>query len=209
MTAQPSDMELLEELVLGSPRGGRRQSAALAIEIVRPLTQADIPLLANPPAVGSKFKPPAQLRHSHHQIARLIASGRPDSEISLITGYNPAYISGLKGGQDFRELVRYYEAQKDLIFVDVLERMKVMGLNTLEEIQRQFDEDPSVFTTQQKIDLVELLLLKPIAAQARQPATSGQGSAVGVTVNVSFVAGNDQPVDAPGETIDVQARRVG
>jgi hypothetical protein len=210
-----NDMELLEELVLGSARGGRRvaESGPLAVSIVRSLTAADVPALMNPPVVGSKPKAPLQLRHSHHQIARYVAAGKPDSEIALITGYCPSYICNLKLGQDFKDLIAYYATQKDQIFVDVMERMKAVGLNTLDEIQRQFEENPDSFTTQQKMDLVELMLVKPMKAQAAVGGAVSIGSgASGVTVNVQFVKAEALPAPESGaesiEMLDITPERI-
>lgn len=199
-----NDLELLEELVLGPSTGGRRQATPLAVSIVRSLVPDDLPLLRNPPAQGSKPKSPLQLRHSHHQIARLVAAGKADYEIAFITGYNPAYICNLKSGQDFKDLISYYEVQKDQIFIDVMERMKAIGLNTLDEIQRRFEEAPEAFTAQQLMDLTELMLIKPArAAQQGQSSGPPGGSGAGVTVNVQFVA----PQAQPSQMLETHAER--
>lgn len=203
--AAVGDLELLEELVLGQRGSGRKVGPPVIVGRVRSLTAEDVPALMNPSPLGSKPAGVLHLRHSHHQLARLIAAGKPDQEISLITGYSPAYISSLKGGADFKGLIEYYSAQKEMIFVEVMERMKVLGLNSIDEIQRRFDESPESFTTQQLMDLTELMLIKP----SKMPA-SGQPANGNVTVNVQFVRAPAQPLDkGPGEVIDVMPRVAG
>lgn len=210
-----NDLEALEALILGPSTGGRKRSpdGPVVISVVRSLTSADIPLLTNPPAQGTVAKSPLQLRHSHHQIARLLAAGRADQEIALITGYSPAYISSLKGGQDFKDLIGYYSEQKDQIFVDVMERMKALGLDTLDELQKKFNEEPDSFTTQQKMDLIELMLIKPIKAAAGNGFGSGTNvnvNGAGVTVNVQFVKSEPQstlPAPTGPDMLDVTPKR--
>ena len=204
------ELEYLESLVLGQNRGSRNREP-LVIAASRPLTQADLPALVDPPALASKPKVHA-LRHSHHQIARLIAIGKPDVEIALITGYDPAYICNLKRGQDFAELVSHYAGQRDLAFTEVMDRMKQMGLDTIDEIQRRFAEDPTSFTNTQLMDLTELMIIKPMRASA--PPQSGGFAPTG-PVNIQInVAGVRPPPSAvplpegPGAIIDAAPRRV-
>jgi hypothetical protein len=180
------DLALLEELVLGTAAGGRRKAAPLEVAKVRALGLDDLELLQNPPNAVLPVRPLQTIRHSHHQLARLIATGKADQEISLITGYSPSHISSLKGGQDFKDLIAYYSAQKELIFVETMERLKIVGLNTLDELQKRFDEAPEQFTNTQLMELIDLTLIKPTKTpQAVIGATSGGP----VTVNVQFVSG--------------------
>jgi len=189
MTQVIGDLALLEELVLGTAAGGRRRSAPLEVARVRALEASDLELLQNPPNAALPIRPLQTIRHSHHQLARLIAAGKADQEISLITGYSPSYISSLKGGQDFKDLISYYSAQKELIFVETMERLKIVGLNTLDELQKRFDESPEQFTNTQLMELIDLTLIKPT-----KTPQGGIGSPAGgpVTVNVQFVSGAQQ-----------------
>lgn len=189
MSQAIGDLALLEELVLGTAAGGRRKAAPLEVARVRELTSEDVPLLQNPPPAALPVRPLLAIRHSHHQLARLIASGKADQEISLITGYSPSYISSLKGGQDFKDLIAYYGAQKELIFVEAMERMKIVGLNTLDELQKRFEEAPEQFTNTQLMELIDLTLIKPTKSNLPVGNTQGGGP---VTVNVQFVSGAEQ-----------------
>lgn len=198
------ELDYLESLVLGPNRGSRNREP-LVVEAVRPLGPADLPALIDPPSLASKPKVHA-LRHSHHQIAKMIVLGKPDVEIALITGYDPAYISNLKKGQDFQELIAYYRTDREVAFTEVMDRMKQMGLDTIDEIQRRFAEDPTAFTNSQLMELTELMIVKPMkAAQAPQAGASGP---VAISININGVTPKASPVPLPGQEIDGTARRI-
>lgn len=201
-------LEYLESLVLGQNRGSKNREP-LTITASRSLTAADLPALVDPPPLGTKPKV-AALRHSHHQIARLVAIGKPDVEIALITGYDPAYICNLKHGQDFQELVAYYATQRDLAFTEVMDRMKQMGLDTIDEIQRRFAENPEAFTNTQLMELTELMIIKPMRAQQPAAQPFGPAGAVAIQINVAGVRPPPSAVPLPqdGATIDVAPRLV-
>lgn len=196
------DIALLEELVLGTAAGGRRKAAPLEVARVRELTSEDVPLLQAPPNAALPARPLQTIRHSHHQLARLIASGKPDQEISLITGYSPSYISSLKGGQDFQELISYYGSQKELIFIEAMERMKIFGLSCLDELQKRFDEAPESFTNNQIAELTELMLIKTQKTPMPQGGATSGGP---VTVNVQFVSGAQAPQVIEGSSRQVES----
>ena len=170
-----------------STRGGRRPAPMLEVEVVRVLGEADVPLLAAPPSTAFRNAPLAQVRHSHHQLAQLLARGMSVDEAALITGYSPGRIYALVGDPTFGELMAHYQAMGELRFVDVLERMRVLGLTTLDEIQHRMEETPEKFTQRDLMELTELLLVKGRAGPGGG-AGGGPNAGPGVTVNVKFVS---------------------
>lgn len=170
-------------LELGSARGGakRPKGGELLIEVVRELTEGDVELLVNPPPLGSK--PPAlvQLRHNHHELARLLAGGMSSQEAQLITGLSGSRISILKNDPAFRELMEYYSAQRELKFIDVMERMRVVGLSTLDEIQERLETSPKSFSNRELAEITELLLVK-----GRGPTAAAASGGPPVNVNIHF-----------------------
>lgn len=126
-----------------------------------------------------------QLRHAHHQLARLLASGQDQNEIALITGYSPCYISTIKNDPQFAELMATYAGQRQLAFVDVLERMKSLGLSCMEELQERIADDAGSWSNREMMELAELLLIKPHKAAVASPAAGV--SAPAVSINVKFV----------------------
>jgi hypothetical protein len=186
--------------VLPPAQGGRKPSVPLTVEVVRELTPDDLPALEGAtPSSGQRL---LQIRNSHHALARLLAQGTKQEEASLITGYSPAYISTLKNDPAFEELLSYYATQREQIFVDVLERMKSLGLSTLEELQHRLETEPEKWQRRELMELAELMVVKPMAAKL---GAQGPGGGNGVTVNVSFVATKAKPVTEGG--VDFQELR--
>lgn len=184
----PSDTlqeDLLGDLLLPDARG-RSKGPQKAVIAVRPLCRADLPgLSARSPTDAPRLR---QIRHSHHQLARLMAGGTDQAEIALITGYSPAYISTIKNDPQFAELMATYAGQRQLAFIDVLERMKSLGLTCLEELQERLAEDADGWSRRELMELAELLLIKPQKAQCANPP--GQQSPA-VSINVKFVGAPD------------------
>lgn len=184
-----------------------RQAQPLMLEVVRPLQPADLENLAGFAKDNYDSTPSiAKIRHGHHELARLLALGKPDAEISLITGYSPAWISNLKRDPTFQELLKFYSANRDLKFRDTLERMKTLGLHTLDELQARLTEDPDAWTKRELMELHKLLnvdgILPVQVAKAEADAARGSaGNNRAVTVNVSFVASPNAlaPIAGPPE----------
>jgi hypothetical protein len=182
---------------LGPQRGGKKPyKRAILWEIVRslrlpcptdenPNDQGDLPLLST--SLPSPKQNITQIRHSHHQLAQMLATGTDQSECALITGYSPVYISILKGDPTFKDLVSYYAAQREHIYVDAIERMRSLGLSTLDELQSRLEEDPTQFSIRELHEQAEIMLIKPMAATRGVIHPSNAPSNAGVQVNVNFV----------------------
>lgn len=187
------------------PARGRRPREDLEFIIVRGLTEDDMAELATPSPLGSSPIPIQALRASHHQLAQLIAQGRPDTEVSLITGYSQSRISILKKDPSFAELLAGYKGVRERVFVDTLERMKILGLSTLDELQERLETDPERWTNRELLEMADLLLVKPRAAEAAiRGQSTGGAMPPGVTVNVQFVKS-----DTPPLTIDLKPEKAG
>lgn len=178
---------LLEEVNLGSARGGRKVPRPLELEVVRELTSDDLPVLQAPAPMGTSVPSIKAIRASHHRLAELVAKGTSGVEISAITGYSQSYISNIQRSPAFAELVDYYSTQCEQLYVDAMERLKVLGLSSVEELQARVDENPEKFSPRELMELVQLALIKPLEAKrpfAPSGATSG-GSAP--LVEIKFV----------------------
>ncbi len=189
--AQPQD--IVQEIFLPDSRGGRRPRVHVEIAVLRSLTAEDVPALAAREPMGTSAQTVLTIKHAHHQLARLLASGTPGGEVSLITGYSPAYISSIQRDPMFVELLEYYSHQREQVFVDTLERMKTLGLTTLDELQARLEASPEKWTNQQIMDLAELLLIKPARAAGGLGGVPGAGG--GVQVNVTFVKADQTVVE--------------
>jgi hypothetical protein len=117
-----------------------------------------------------------------------------------LTGYSPTYVSVLKDDPSFQELVAHYAMQEELHHVDVLERMKLLGLATLDTLQERLEEDPAGFSNRELMEQAELMLVKPMIATRGGilPGVAVGPQSSGVQVNVNFIgqaAPHQQPPD--------------
>lgn len=205
LLSAPQDIDsfegLIEELSLGSARGGAKRAAQpCSIEVVRPLTPEDLQAIQNAPALHSLPTIP-QIRHQHHKLARLIASGSGNAEISAITGYSPTYISILRNAPDMQELVAYYAEQAEAHNIDALARLTALGLSSVEQLQERLNAEPEKFTVGQLTDLIEVGLLKPASIGAFA-AAGARGGAAGIQINLNFKAPES---GGSGPVIDIEA----
>ena len=189
----------MSDLAVGSARGGKRPTADISVEIVRSLVEADLPLLAAPPPVGSVPPTLVALRHTHHLLAQLLAKGHSQTEAAAISGYSISRVSILCSDPTFRELLEHYRSQKEMVFVDVMERMAALGLHSLEELQARIDEKPEEFTARELMELAELMLVKGRAQAGGQAASAAPA---GVQISVQFVAASPLVDSKPTLTIE-------
>ena len=187
-----------DPLGLGSARGGRRKSKPLMVEVVRELTCDDLPSLhaGHPP---TPIAP--KLRHSHHQLAQLLARGTAQEDAALITGYSPSYISTMKSSPAFAELLSHYGSIQEEKFADVLDRMKSLGLSTLDELQERLELDTESWSHRELMEMAELLLVKPMRVPPIGAGGSSNGSgSAGVQVQVNFVTATQPALPASADT---------
>lgn len=181
----------LDEL-LGNGRG--RKGHSVSAEKRRALTIAD---LVAPDAPIQELSPIKALRHQHHQLARLIAGGKRLEDVCLISGYSIAYVSNLKNDPAFKGLISHYEQQVDAIFIDVQERLRALGIHTVEELQARLAEEPNSFANRELMELAELCFDR-----------SGHGKSHTINNNVAILSIDDlervkRAIDGKGRVRDI------
>lgn len=187
---------------LPSARGNRKGLAELAVEFVRELTPDDLPELLSPSKLPTANVPVVkELKQSHHQLAQLLAlKNHSQTEISLITGYSQAYISRILTDPAFQALMAHYAEVREMVYVDVMERMKNLGLDAMEELQKRMAESPESFSIRETQELMELTLVKPMAIAAGANA-NGNGTKAAPVINISFKAPG---IEQSGVVIDAE-----
>jgi len=135
-----SVQDLVNEIIARPSRG--RKPASVAGSVVRQLDESDIQKLNDQSfgQLGSTASPLKRLKHSHHNLARLVADGVREEEISAITGYSSSYISAIKHDPAFEGLVKYYEEQKGQVYLDVHQRLSTLSLDAVDELQSRLAE---------------------------------------------------------------------
>lgn len=180
----------IDEILLPPALAVKRQGVAreLDVVVVRELEAADLPALMSTDSGAVSIDPDgvslSRVRSAHHMLAQLCAEGKSNIEIGAISGYNPAYISALRNDPAFKELLAHYSSIREKLFVDVLERMKFLGLSSIEELQQRLVEEPEKFTRQELMQMADMLLIKPAAVMA---ANSSRAAAP--SISIKFVGG--------------------
>jgi hypothetical protein len=148
-----SIQDLVNEVMSRDGRG--RKPSTVGAVVSRELTPADIVRLNDAPAsvVATPLK---KLKHSHHMLAKLIADGVREEEISSISGYTVAYISAIKCDPAFSSLVEYYAEQKKEIYIDVHQRLSTLSLDAVDEIQSRLAETPDGFQNRELFELAAM-----------------------------------------------------
>lgn len=144
------DLDLnIEHLAVG--RGRPRKK--LDFEVVREINEADLALISQVP-VQSAATGLKKLSDRHHSLARLLASGTPEGEAALITGYDPSRVSILKANPAFGELIEVYRKEVDFEFSTTLQHMAGLSRDAILELRDRMEEDPEKFTNQELRALV-------------------------------------------------------
>lgn len=136
-----------------------------------------------------------RLRTQHHHLARLLAEGRKEVEVSALTGYSQSRISILKNDPAFAELMEYYKQEAAAAFVNVHERLAALGITCLEELQARLEEDPEKFANKELRELAAMVFDRSVA-----PAKGVGGSAptnVQTAIKIEFVQPTGQPQLSP------------
>lgn len=162
---------------LDLPLIGRKPSPVLA-EVLRPLTEADVALLATERGVQPiSIK---KLTDSHHGLARVLAAGMSNAEASAITGYTPSRISVLRDSPLFAELVEHYRGTAEAALGDFQERMLSVGMTALDELKDRLEAEPEKIGTATLIEAVKSL--------ADRTGHGPQSKTTNVNLNVSLAA---------------------
>lgn len=141
-------------LQLGS---GRRQSPIRA-EFARELSVEEL-IGASTEEAGIKSVPIKELRQSHHMLARVMAQGISDQEVSVICGYSISRISILKSDPTFQELLEYYKDMETKNYAvaraDMHERLASLGFDAIETLHDKLRDDPDSFDPKTLLLVVE------------------------------------------------------
>jgi len=122
-----------------------RRAVPVDYDIVRPLTEADMALMAIADA-GSKPPELKRITDRHHQLARLLASGMKPGEAALQVGYDVSRVSILMNSPAFLELLALYRKEARQEFVSVLEHMAGISRDAALELRERLEESPERFT---------------------------------------------------------------
>lgn len=152
-----------------------RASRPLEFEIIGDLTEVDLTLLNE--EKGSKSPAIKRLSERHHALARLIADGMKMGEAGLVVGYDPSRVSILKDDPAFKELVKFYQGEKDKVYFGMHEALAAASKTAVGIIQERLEETPD------KVRMAELL---EVAKMGADRTGHGPSSTQQVNVNVGI-----------------------
>jgi hypothetical protein len=142
-------------------------------DFVRDLTETDLELLGvEKGVVPTEIK---KLRDSHHQVARLLATGFKPGQVSIITGYSGSRISILQGSPMFQELLEFYRGESEAGFADLQDRLATLSLDAVEEIRDRLNDG----------ELSNKDLLKLVELTADRTGHGPRTTSVNVAVNLA------------------------
>jgi len=179
----------LEELGLDLPFygvGPGRKQIDPRPEYKRELTMADLAMPPVAPAAPTQIK---SLRDSHHAIARCLATGMKDADVSAVTGYSLSRLSVLKADPTFAELVEHYRAPTAGLVNDFRERMANVGMDVLSLIAEKIEDEPEKLSMGLLNELLKTMADRTGHAPQRGPTTAVQ---VNVTVNERIKAARER-----------------
>lgn len=133
--------------------GSRAPQDPFFAEEERALCAADLLAKSAPGTAAIK-----RLRDSHHQIAAMLAAGVTATEVAATTGYSEIRISLLQSDPAFKGLLEFYRGRTRESLEKVIDRIKVLGLDALAELQERLDQSPEDFTNADLMRLVGLTM---------------------------------------------------
>lgn len=155
-----------------------RAPVQVTAEVLRPLTDADMALLAQ--EKGSTTPPLKRIRDRHHSAARLLASGVAEGQVAIITGYDISRISILKNDPAFAELVAFYRANVETAYASMHEQLAGMSMDALIMLRDRMEEEPEKVSMGQLMELIKLG-----ADRTGHGPVSKNDSTVNVNVNLA------------------------
>lgn len=174
------------------------------VRSVRALTRDDLARLQGPRVGPPRVK---AFRETHHRLARLVAMGSRDVEITRITGYSQQRLVTLRQDPAFQQLVaeyrgrvdEAYERQFDQFYGKAVE-LKLRGLAMIED---HFD------AAEDSGELIPLKQLAPLVADLADRTGHGKHSSQTTEV-LNFAELMDQMAKAKGQSnvIDATANEV-
>lgn len=126
------------------------------IEGIRPITREDLPRLLGPRDNSASI--PQRLRESHHDIARLLATGLDLARIAAITGYSTNRVWQLSQSPAMVNLVAHYRSHLDTTFLaaaepyyDLATRNMLAAERHLADRIAELDEDGELLSVREAL----------------------------------------------------------
>lgn len=97
-----------------------------------------------------------RLRDSHHAVAKMLARGLTEAQVSLQTGYALSRISVLKNDPSFTELMEFYRHDQDSVSESIEDKMMLMLRDFMQATHEELLDDEEI-PFPQKLEALKLL----------------------------------------------------
>lgn len=134
--------------------GPGRRAVPLEATVVRVLSRADLEHLRG--ERGVQPIPIKALRERHHAIARHLASGLSETEVSAITGMTISRISILKSDPTFAELLAFYRKSVDAQYADMHANLAGLATDAIAIMRERLEDAPENISDARLSELIKL-----------------------------------------------------
>jgi len=134
------------------------KSQVVEFNYVRELSEADALLIQSGACPATKPTAIQEVRDRHHWIAKLVADGISDIEISAIVGMSPGRVGVLRNDPAFIELVSHYTEVRTALGIDITQRLSYLSGAVTQEMARRLEESPEEISNKDLIKLGEVVL---------------------------------------------------
>lgn len=113
--------------------------------------------VASGATLGTQPAPLVAIRHTHHRLAQLLATGVDETVAAKLCNYSVSRVSILKADPAFQELLSFYSSRVDEEWADFVSTAANLSMDTLGELQRRLDETPEQFSVATLIEMTKML----------------------------------------------------
>jgi hypothetical protein len=170
-------MELTQEVFRTRGRAAKPVEAA----VLRELDQADMVLLSSERGI----KPSAikRITDRHHNLARTLASGMPESDAAIFCGYTVSRVSILKSDPAFAELLEFYREDAQRPYRDLHVRLSGLATDATVLLQEKLEADMELEVDDRKVPVGQLMELTKMGAD--RTGFGPQTTALNVNVDLA------------------------
>lgn len=144
----------MSDLMLEVVRTTGRPAKEADFEVVGPISEADLVVMAQPrSSVAPALK---RLTERHHALARNLAAGVPPGEAAIVCGYDPSRVSILQADPSFKELLKFYRADVERQYSGVHETLSALAKDAGEELRARLEEDPDSISVGQLVEITKM-----------------------------------------------------
>lgn len=181
----------------------RRPPVDVGVTLLRELEEQDIlQMLAAPRGVQPQAL--KKLRGVHHRIARLLAEGMKEADVSRICGVGGSHISILKGDPAFKGLLEHYSGVVAEAHVDFVGNLADLRDTAVSELHERLLDKPDEMSTSALIEIVKMGSDRTGFGVQSKVKVSG-GVAV---LTKSEIDALKAELSAESQTIDVSGRNI-